>query len=64
MKRIMSLGLRLVLCAAGCSLTATSCAVDFRDALVVGAMDYISGTTTQLLSQLIILPDDAIIAEP
>ncbi len=63
MKRCISLGLRLLLCATGCSLAATSCALDIRDAFVSGALDYVSGTTTQLLSQLIILPGDESLEE-
>jgi len=58
MKRCMSLALRLLIGTAGCSLAATSCALDIRDAFVSGALEYVSGTTTQLLSQLIILPGD------
>lgn len=50
--------------AVGCSLAVTSCAVDLRDAVLTGALDYVSGTTTQLLSQLIILGDDEVEHEP
>lgn len=34
-------------------LLGAQCTTDFRDALLGGAVDYVSGTTTSLLEQLI-----------
>lgn len=35
------------------TLTAMNCATDFRDAVLSGAIDYVTGTTTALLEQFI-----------
>ncbi len=37
----------------GPMLLGAQCATDFRDAIIGGAIDYVTGTTTSLLEQII-----------
>ncbi|MBI4719336.1 MAG: hypothetical protein HY763_16190 [Planctomycetes bacterium] len=57
MKRTVVTRLLLALGAGG-ALIAGTCTVDLRDAVVTGAMDYVSGTTTEILSSLITAPGE------
>jgi hypothetical protein len=45
--------LLLILVVLGPLLLGAQCTTDFRDAVLGGAVDYVSGTTTSLLEQLI-----------
>ena len=58
MKRLMKW---LVLTAAAPTLCGVNCGLTLRDAVLGGAMDYVSGTTTNALSSL--LPLDTLFGQ-
>jgi len=58
MKRTVSKTLRWTLSMLFGTLAASSCAADLRDAVTAGAMGYVTETTTQILSEIIILSDE------
>jgi hypothetical protein len=43
---------RLILAVGSLALCGWTCGTDFRDALIGGAFDFVSGTATDVLSQL------------
>ena len=43
----------MILGVAGGTLMGTSCATDMRDAVVSGAYDFLSGTTTDFLNSIV-----------
>ncbi len=43
----------MVLCLGGGTMMGTSCTTDMRDAIISGAYDFLSGTTTDLLNSMI-----------
>lgn len=51
MRRITKL--LMAMCLAGGTLSGTSCTTDMRDAVLTGTYDFVSGTTTDLLSEMI-----------
>ena len=53
MNRIFSRMMKLAACGVGATVLAASCATDLRDAVAIGAMDYVTGATTELLGELI-----------
>lgn len=53
MNRIFPRLVKFAACGVGATVLAASCATDLRDAVAVGAMDYVTGATTELLGSLL-----------
>lgn len=53
MKRMTNRLARLVACVLSSTMLASACAADLRDAVTTGAIDFITGTTTEVLSSLL-----------
>jgi hypothetical protein len=49
--------------AGGTMLAATSCSTDMRDAVMAGALDYITGTTSGLIGALVAIDDQLAAAQ-
>lgn len=53
MKRTANRLTRLAACALGSTVLASACAADLRDAVTTGTIDFVTGTTTEVLGSLL-----------